>query len=95
MTPHEVLLASSIVLLTGWMVCEWVRSALLKRFALDHSVNEPSLMSVWNDRALTRVEKSLPPGSIRTRVKLFHAASRLSFFGFLATVFIVVHHASR
>ncbi len=92
MTLRVSLLVGLIVVFATRIICDWVRISMLKRFALENRLIEPTVNLLWNAQALRQIDKSLPLGPIRNRNKLLKSVAWVAWLSYLAiTIFMAFH----
>ena len=92
MTLRESLLIGLVIVFAGRIVCDWVRISMLKRFALQNGLIEPTVNLFWNNQALRQIDKSLPAGSLRTRVRLLKTGAWVTWLGYcVITIFVAFY----
>jgi hypothetical protein len=89
MTLRVYVLTGLILFLAIRIICDWLRISMLKRFALQNGLIEPTVNLLWNAQALQQIDKNLPFGPIRNRNIVLKSGAWVASLSSLAmTIFL-------
>jgi len=81
-----------IVVFAVRIICDRARISMLKRYALQNGLIEPTVNLLWNAQAVQQIDKSLPLGPLRDRNKLLKAGTWVASLGQLAIAIFIAFH---
>jgi len=86
--PKNAFFYGSLILLLLSVMCDWIKTEAVKRYALRNGIGGFSRNPFSNLSATYRLMPTLPQSPLRTRVRLLELASVILMLGFASCMYL-------